>query len=542
MRLRVVSPMRRRGSSNHYLRQRIPQDVLDRARGAVLSIPIGDVIVRKTLSLNATEVKVSLKTSDPSVAKSRNAIAAAYLEGYWRSLRNGPEQLTHKQCVALSGELYTALSETFENDPGSPTFWVQAKSLHKTALQGEVGFAQLMLGEDKKRRWSLERVFGEVVDVVLARKGLVVDDASRFKLLEQAARAADDAANRIERYANGDYRADDVASRFPKWEDSTKSKPKVTLSGLLDGWWREAKAAGRTASTRESYARTISYLRDYLGHEDATKVTPKDVIGFKDHRLQSINARTGKPVSPKTVKDSDLAALKSIFGWGLNNQLLESNPAHGITIKVGRQMRSRPKYFRADEQRAILVLAQNYRRTGREGVKLALAKRWVPWLCAYTGARVGEIAQLRKQDILEEEGHWIIRITPEAGTVKTKEARDVPIHEHLISQGFLDFVQVTGEGYLFLDVSSGAGDPSGKRQALKNRLSEFVRSVVDDPAVAPNHGWRHTFKTVAREIEGLDPKVLDDIVGHMPRTEGDSYGASTIKARAKLMRQFPRLL
>jgi integrase len=27
------------------------------------------------------------------------------------------------------------------------------------------------------------------------------------------------------------------------------------------------------------------------------------------------------------------------------------------------------------------------------------AKRWVPWLCAYTGGRVGELTQLRVKDI-----------------------------------------------------------------------------------------------------------------------------------------------
>jgi hypothetical protein len=38
--------------------------------------------------------------------------------------------------------------------------------------------------------------------------------------------------------------------------------------------------------------------------------------------------------------------------------------------------------------------------SGGEAPKLAAAKRWVPWLCAFTGARVGEMLQLRKAEIL----------------------------------------------------------------------------------------------------------------------------------------------
>jgi integrase len=32
----------------------------------------------------------------------------------------------------------------------------------------------------------------------------------------------------------------------------------------------------------------------------------------------------------------------------------------------------------------------------------------VPWLCAYSGARVGEIAQMRGSDIIQMEGIWVM--------------------------------------------------------------------------------------------------------------------------------------
>lgn len=43
--------------------------------------------------------------------------------------------------------------------------------------------------------------------------------------------------------------------------------------------------------------------------------------------------------------------------------------------------------------------------------------------------RVGEITQLRQEDVIQQEGVWAIRLTPEAGTIKTGDVRVVPIHD-----------------------------------------------------------------------------------------------------------------
>jgi hypothetical protein len=42
---------------------------------------------------------------------------------------------------------------------------------------------------------------------------------------------------------------------------------------------------------------------------------------------------------------------------------------------------------------------------------------------------VGEITQLRGVDVIERGGIQALRLTSEAGTLKTKEDRTVPIHE-----------------------------------------------------------------------------------------------------------------
>lgn len=118
--------------------------------------------------------------------------------------------------------------------------------------------------------------------------------------------------------------------------------------------------------------------------------------------------------------------------------------------------------------------------------------------------------QLRKEDVRKEKGGpWIIRINPDAGDTKTDDYRDVPVHEHLVSVGFIDFLNQSKPGHLFCDVGKD-GTTAGPASGVYSRITEAVRRVVPDPRVQPNHAWRYTFKTYGHEAD-LDPLAIDAI-------------------------------
>ncbi|MEC5293197.1 hypothetical protein, partial [Aurantimonas sp. C2-3-R2] len=54
----------------------------------------------------------------------------------------------------------------------------------------------------------------------------------------------------------------------------------------------------------------------------------------------------------------------------------------------------------------LLTENQTEHQMGTRRFKLfaGCSRRWVPWICAYTGARVNEITQLRRQDIKQIDG------------------------------------------------------------------------------------------------------------------------------------------
>ena len=542
--LRMTRPTRRKTSSNLQFRKRVPKDILDKARGKkiTLSFPREDdhhktLLVPVTIS---SEIKVSLRTNEPDIAKRRSASAEEQLQKAWVSIRQGPIRLTQKETVSLAGLCYGAIASAFENNPGSPDHWEEVLELNKEAFQGKFGVAanfNIGFSKEQKQTASLEERFGGFVDATLQKQGLIVDQHSRMGLLLETGKALNDAAVKLKRNAQGDYSSDKQADRFPTWQkltqqpaDNDHKTKSLSLTELYTGWKHEAEASYKAVSTIDDYKSRIGLFRKFLGHDDAVKVTADDIVKYKDYRLTI--------VSPKTVKDSDLVTLKSVFGWAVRNRKLETNPAIGITLKIAHKPQVRSKGILDVEAKALLEAALAYKGRAREADKITQAKKWLPWLCAYSGARVGEMAQLRKQDICRVNDIWVLKITPDAGTVKNKKARDVPIHNHVLDIGFLDFVTNSQDGHLFLNIPAGS-DVFRAINTTKNRLREFVRTVITDTNVHPNHGWRHRFKTLGREA-GIDSAILDAICGHAPANVGAHYGDYTVKALADAIKKFPR--
>lgn len=554
MLLRLPRPMKRSDSSLPQFKQRIPADIQPLAVGRTVSVQLGSETTHITITPRMAMLRFSLKTRDPSEAKVRHGVAAAAVERFYATLRNSrPATLSHKQATALAGDLYRAWADGGGDRTIAVTHtadgWVRDRC---TPEEESAGFeAALMRLEEAARGGEgtdHEHLVGRLVDRLLFAKGISsVDAETRPILLDAFVLALRDAFAARRRNAEGDYSQDPKAARFPAFETPRAEPPpvpttpaKTSLTKLVEDWWTEQKAVGRKPSTHESYRNTMANLVAFLKHDDASRVTSEDVVRFKNHRLATINPRTGKAISPKTVKDSDLAGLKTIFGWAVANRRMTANPATGLTIKLGKPQKLRSKGFTDEEAAAILKAALGHKGSSKERAETTAAKRWLPWLQAYTGARVGELAQLRKSDIRQEGPYWVATITPDAGTVKTNERRDVVLHPHLIELGFGRFVAEAKSGHLFLKPAPD-GDVLGPLQGLKNRLAEFARDVVSDPRVAPNHAWRHRFKTKGLEA-GMGERVLDAIQGHAARTAGDAYGEVTVKAMAEAVGKLPRVL
>jgi integrase len=180
-------------------------------------------------------------------------------------------------------------------------------------------------------------------------------------------------------------------------------------------------------------------LRDTFGDRDVASITTEEVQGWVDGLTTEDREPANKRKhSAAVVQDVWLRAARTVLQWAVTRKRITINPFAGVTVAVPRRApKLREREFHEEEWRTILK-ATLLPPPPRMEPYNAEARRWVPWICAYTGSRPGEACQLRGKDVTETPHGWVMRITPEAGTVKGGAARTVPLHEHLIEQGFID--------------------------------------------------------------------------------------------------------
>ncbi|WP_321852629.1 tyrosine-type recombinase/integrase [Burkholderia diffusa] len=153
-------------------------------------------------------------------------------------------------------------------------------------------------------------------------------------------------------------------------------------------------------------------------------------------------------------------------------------------------------------------------------------------LLLHTGARIGEIAQLRKEDFQTRNGITAIRITAEAGTVKTQESeRVVPLAAHLLAGPW--FAQWL-EGVLG---GTGPAFPSacGRARGPGDTMGQWFRQFRNDAALPQgalegSHKFRHWLRSALAE-KHVGEATMDSITGHSAQ---GSAGRKTYTAAAAL--------
>ena len=317
----------------------------------------------------------------------------------------------------------------------------------------------------------------------------------------------------LERYALGD-----VVEAPPERVQSANRTPtprpapaaKVPFDDLVMGWAAERKPVEKTV---HDWTRVLQQLAAYLSADVAAQVTAEKLVAWKDSLVAS-------GLSAKTIRESRLAPVRAVLRWGVDNRRLPENPAERITISVKQKPGQGKRGFKDAEAALILAAAAGERDP---------VKRWVPLVCAYSGARLSEVCQLRVEDFGEVDGIAVMRFDAEAGSLKTLGSeRTVPLHSALVAAGFLQFVRGRRAGPLFPDLPP---DKFGKRGGNGTKiLGRWVRGLgLTDPRLAPNHSWRHRFKTLARN-HGLAGDLTDAITGYAHRSVGDGYGEYEIVA------------
>ena len=376
------------------------------------------------------------------------------------------------------------------------------------------------------------RLIHERAVAVLQSEGVNADTPSTQRLAAELLHLHEALYEHAKEHAKGKRRDDPQEARLPTPQAVSQTLHGPRVLALYEQWASHAEQRdGNARSTLKRYRGVFAPFAAFLSNPPAASVTPDDVARYFEHRLAG-------GLSPRTARDVHKAALSSVFGWARGKRLVATNPVSGYRIKARKKARVRDKSFTDAEAATILSAARAIIPDGA----YSATRRWVPVLCAYTGARVQEMTQLRKADVHRHpDGFYFLRLTGEAGTIKDRDTRDVPLHPRVVKEGFVRFVKAAHDGPLFYDPKTRrrADAETSLAESRARKLAQWVREDVGvtDPGVAPNHAWRHRFKTAATRA-GIEGRYADAITGHAPRTQGEDYGE---KLAAVLYREVKRI-
>jgi integrase len=496
--------------------------------------------------------------------------------------------LSQRGADALAGEWYRWFLAQHVDNPGSASRWSSLREIlwDRAALAGdaETGEAdfndpEVLAGLDIEARASQ----------FLADRGISLSKTSRTLFLNRVSSQFIAAASTLERRAGGDWSVDEHMAELAPYRPlaalgrpngsngpNGSDGPKGSVGGtetslqLFEAYCKDRNIKPSTIDRQRCAFRSLD---GWLEVEGLTVATLDN--NNAQRWIDTVVVPTGKVT--KTIKGTWMAAPRATYAWAKRRRrlLITSNPFVGLAIETPRKAETRGKAFTDKEAATILEAALAFPtipRTEAGSIVFAeAAHRWVPWMMAYTGARVVELTQARVCDVwievfpntahipadLRGVEYAVLRITPDAGPVKNDKARTIPLHAHLVEQGLLDYVeavraqaspgsrQADCDAPLFNTGKALSGRGRGSASQTGERLAKWARSLssrcpsLADKGVKPNHGWRHTFKQRARRA-GIEPGIRDAICGHAPRSVPEQYEYVPVEDMAVAMRLFHR--
>jgi len=453
------------------------------------------------------ELIESLKTKDPREARRLYPAVLARFDAILAAARHGERingWLSQRDIHALCGEFYRSEVQRVGDSPGHEDDWDLELSLLCDRLE-DTGDP---FGHPDEWGKELRLTSADLDEAasLLRRHGFTADTESVNRLAPELFWTRRKIATLMLRRARGDWSPDTTADTLP-----TLRGPKVTFTSLLDGWAAESGCKGKALYDRQ---RTAVNLATFLGHDDAAKVTADDIVAWKEKQLAA-----GRSV--KTVANN-IGELRPIWTWARRNRKLTAadNPFAGLSPRTKRASRGPRGPFSDGEASAILSASRS---------EPSALLRWLPWLLAFTGCRIGEACQAVKEDVKrtkDDVWHIHIHLDGPDRTLKTSHSeRMVPLHPALLSEGFLDYVaNLPAKSSLFPDVRR---DKFGSKGGTATKAhGRWVRKTVGitDTSKDPAHAWRHRFEDRAR-LAGLPQNVTDGLLGHLnPMNESEGYG------------------
>jgi integrase len=518
---------------------------------AVLRVPqdVWPFLKKKTRFLQR-----SLKTRDWRKARADVHAVIAEWQNQFERIRSQPMPSDAEQRW-MAADHYDAYLHDGDVRRGRVT---PRETVNVMGLEIEIGGRNHQLEKRKHEAW-LAALYEQAdepdkspvtyfADDLIRREGLKITKGTPEyrNLCERLLRAEMEAAKRAIELNNFEYGGsvtDPVVMRPDPSELPAKKGERIM--DLFDEFMNENPHYDR--STKAAYTQAVRWFAQFVGEnmpvrpafarpharefKKTLKLAPRratDTGVFKELKFRKIieaNKAYGKPVISDQRINLILRGCGSFSKWLANHDYIEDNPFAGLTLKINVDRGKYPP-FTIDELQTLIdspvfAGARSERIIHQPGnVMINDHRRWLWLLGLFTGARLGEMGLLEREDIHEHKGIMTIRMPTEKqrrGGVRVDPrnlARPVPVHQDLIRLGFLDYVRnmiEAGEKMLFPKIKPAAsGKLTDEESKRLNRYLAQIGIKTNERGVV-FHSTRSTFVDAMRR-GGVEQQHYDLLI------------------------------
>ncbi|MDC4169848.1 tyrosine-type recombinase/integrase [Photobacterium damselae] len=302
------------------------------------------------------------------------------------------------------------------------------------------------------------------------------------------------------------------------------------LTTELNNFIRSKRLEQVTPLTLTQLNQRCTNFLNYLAKQEIC-LSAKAANTYRDHLIE-------KGLSAKTVKEY-IAANKQFFDYCERIELIEKNVFKAIKApksRVAKASQQRDRWQLKELKK--LFSSSEYRKKDAQF-------NWTTKIQLYHGCRPSEVCQLTTSDIQIIEGVPCITISDSEAEqrLKTSNAlRIVPLHNQLINEGFLEYVQGRREQkQKQLFDYKPHGDNKDWSFRYRTNLGKLQTAIGMKPNARPTaYSFRHTFIDELK-IANTPEHIVAEIVGHAhPNITFGRYGKqANIQQLNEAVNKFP---
>lgn len=327
--------------------------------------------------------------------------------------------------------------------------------------------------------------------------------------------------------------------------DGLHADARKPLDELLPAFLKDVPQPPKRQAEYES---ELARWRRANGGKPVAEIVRQDVITYHDLLLSEVKPRKGASIASWDTQNKALSCIRMLLNWATDTERrrgdLPTNRVGPKGVSKAERERVKRRSWRDEELKAIFnaplytgCKSEWYYSEPGETVLSRDGRYWLPLVALMTGARLGELTQLRLSDVVEARGVVYLNVTTESSveddeedrekTAKTENSiRMMPVHPELGRLGIAAYITARRRadpmGLLFEERDYGKFfNDDGRfftRVGVKSDLTSF-------------HSFRHVHKDMLRALRDSD--LRDRLMGHAPRSVGESYGSPLTEDEVK---------